>query len=181
MMKEHLMMTKNKLKGQLAATLKQITSLTVLVKAQLCPYTMDRDVRSVQLDAMVTALTYICVSIALKMTEYSDRKENETEWCSNFFYIHSNGYKMGLYVDTSSIDGEGTHVSVGLCLAKGPHDDKLTWPLRGEFGIALLNQITDIEHYPERVIYYGDNDIDNRVHTELDCNDLDNAWSVYFP
>ena len=58
-----------------------------------------------------------------------------------------------------------------MCLAKGPHDNKLTWPLSGEFGIALLNQISDIEHYDGTIIYYGDDDIDNRVHTELDCDD----------
>ena len=29
-------------------------------------------------------------------------------------------------------DGENTHLSAFLFLMKGPHDDELTWPLRGE-------------------------------------------------
>lgn len=42
--------------------------------------------------------------------------------------------------------GRGTHLSVFLYLMKGPHDDELTWPLRGMFTIQLLNQISDSGH-----------------------------------
>ena len=44
-------------------------------------------------------------------------------------------------------DGKGTHLSVRLHLMKGPHDDKLTWPLRGDFTVTLLNQISDNNHH----------------------------------
>ena len=36
---------------------------------------------------------------------------------------------------------------------KGPHDDKLTWPLRGECEVKLLNQISECEYYSAAVPY----------------------------
>jgi len=36
---------------------------------------------------------------------------------------------------------------------KGPHDDKLTWPLREKFEVKLLNQISDCEHYSLAIVY----------------------------
>ena len=50
-------------------------------------------------------------------------------------------------------DGKGTHLSIHLCLMKGPHYDKLTWPLRGNFEIKLLNQISDSKHYVMKIPY----------------------------
>ena len=61
---------------------------------------------------------------------------------------HDKGYKMCLCINAAGYgDGKGTHLSVFLCLMKGPHDDELIWPLRGPFEIKLLNQISDIEHH----------------------------------
>ena len=40
----------------------------------------------------------------------------------------------------------------------GPHDDELTWPLKGEFEIKLLNQIRNSEHY-SMTLNYDDEDI----------------------
>ena len=51
-------------------------------------------------------------------------------------------------------EGRGTHLSVYLFLMKGPHDDELTWPLRGKFEIKLLNQISDSEHRSMSVNYH---------------------------
>ena len=54
-------------------------------------------------------------------------------------------------------DGKGTHLSVFLYFMKGPHDDELTWPLKGrKFEIKLLNQISDSEHH-SRTLTYDDN------------------------
>ena len=49
-----------------------------------------------------------------------------------------------------------THMSVFLSLMKGPHDDELTWPLRGRFKVKLFNQINDSEHHSE-IAEYNDN------------------------
>ena len=70
---------------------------------------------------------------------------------------HNKGYKMCLSVDAASHkDGKGTHLSVYLCLMKGPHDGELTWPLRGKFKIKLLNQINDSEHHSVNSLNYDD-------------------------
>ena len=45
------------------------------------------------------------------------------------------------------IDDYSISLSVYLCLMKGPHDDELTWPLREDFEIKLLKQISDHRHY----------------------------------
>ena len=59
-------------------------------------------------------------------------------------------------------EGRGTHPSVFLYLMNGPHDDELTWPLRGKFEIKLLNQISDSKHYSLMVTY---DDTISVVHT----------------
>ena len=148
-MKEHLMMTKNKLADttvQLDAAMKKINSLTAVVNrfsAQLYP---------LQLHAIVTNQ---CPA-TIKMTKYEDDKANNTHWNSNPFYTHNKGYKMCLRVDANGVgSGRDTHLSVFLYLTKGPHDNKLTWPLRGKFEIKLLNQISDSKHY-SRTLTYND-------------------------
>ena len=86
----------------------------------------------------------------LQMSGYNKQKENDEEWNSNTFYTHNNGYTMCLVVYAA---GDGTYLSVFLCLVKGSHDDELTWPLRGKFEIKLLNQINDSEHYSMNLSY----------------------------
>jgi len=48
---------------------------------------------------------------------------------------------------------------------KGPHDDELTWPLKGKFEVKLLNQISDCEHHTLTIAY-------------SDCADDDTAGRV---
>ena len=43
-------------------------------------------------------------------------------------------------------DGAGTHVSVYVYLMRGEHDDKLTWPFRGDITIQVANQNRDLEY-----------------------------------
>ena len=175
MVKEHLMMTKQGLsklddiqheltdtKAQLAAAVKQTTNLTTALmnmNTRLLGFNAENflnKIRSVHLDSMATAFkcgNQVC-PVTIKMSEYSIYKEDEVEWYSHSFYAHSKGYKMCLRVDAGGIgDGMGTHLSVFLYLMKGPHDDELTWPLRGKFEIKLLNQIKDNEHCSVMVMY----------------------------
>ena len=58
-------------------------------------------------------------------------------------------------------ESRGTHLSLFLYVMRGPHD-KLTWPLRGEFEIKLLNQISDSEHY-SAIIPFHDTTVGDRV------------------
>ena len=164
--KDELSNTKNELAGtktelagtkaQLDTALKQIRNLTILVNAQLSPKTNSAAIRTVQLDAIVGLFKIGCrvCPVTIKMSEYSNKRRNNVEWYSDAFYTHNRGYKMCLRVDAGGIStGRGTHLSIYLYLMKGPHDDTLRWPLRGQFEIRLLNQISDSYHYMTTVAY----------------------------
>ncbi|XP_065902910.1 TNF receptor-associated factor 4-like [Dysidea avara] len=92
--------------------------------------------------------------VIVKVSAFISKKRDDERWNSNSFYSHDKGYKMRLRVYPAGIEGgRGTHLSVFLFLLKGPHDDELTWPLRGEFEFKLLNQIRDREHYSGTMVY----------------------------
>jgi len=95
--------------------------------------------------------------VIFKMVDYNKQKENNGMWYSDSFYTHNKGYKMCLCVCASGIgNGKGTHMTVGLCLMKGPHDDELKWPLRGKCEMKLLNQISDSQHHSGTVTFNDD-------------------------
>ncbi|XP_065903398.1 TNF receptor-associated factor 4-like isoform X2 [Dysidea avara] len=82
--------------------------------------------------------------VTINLTEFNKKKKENKPWYSKSYYTHGKGYRMCLRIEAAGNgSGKGTHMSVFLCLMKGPHDDELTWPLRGEFEIKLLNQISD--------------------------------------
>jgi len=118
---------------------------------------------SMQLGALAnmtaTSGDLVCPVIG-KVPEYGKKKRDAEEWYSNSFYSHDKGYKMCICVDCSGDDdAKGTHLSVFLCLMKGPHDDKLAWPLREKFQVKLFNQISDCEHYSD-IMDYSDAEFD---------------------
>ncbi|XP_065914867.1 TNF receptor-associated factor 3-like [Dysidea avara] len=82
------------------------------------------------------------VPVVVRISDYITKKRNEVSWHSNSFYTHHGGYKMCLKVSFT-----GPHLFIGLVLMKGPNDDKLKWPLVGQCGIVLFNQIRNSEHY----------------------------------
>ena len=95
------------------------------------------------------------------------------------FYTHSSGYRMciKLYPNGSS-DAKGTHVSVFTCLMRGPYDDHLKWPFRGEITVQIVNQAGDHSHV-EKTIPYNDktpDDISGRVVDK----ERDDGWGFHF-
>ena len=62
--------------------------------------------------------------------------------------------------------GKGTHLSVFLALMKGPHDDELTWPLKGKFEITLLNQISDNSECYTSIVTFKDKSNVQRVNDD---------------
>ena len=77
------------------------------------------------------------------------------------FYTRAHGYRMCIRVDPKGVgDGKGTHVSVFTCLMKGPFDDHLKWPFRGEITIQIVNQDGDHDHV-EMTSYYNDDTPDD--------------------
>ena len=61
--------------------------------------------------------------------------------------VYANGHKIGA----------GTHVSVYVYLMRGEHDDKLTWPFRGDITIQLVNQNRDQDHVKKIVEFADEN------------------------
>ena len=63
--------------------------------------------------------------VILRLPEFNERKKANVPYYSVSFYTHNSGYKMCLRIDPAGCgDGRDTHLSLFLCLMKGPHDDK---------------------------------------------------------
>ena len=81
----------------------------------------------------------IIAPMVLEMPDFDKHRNNNVEWLSGPFFAFEGGYVMRLSVHAAGYgDGEGTHLSVFLLLMKGPHDDKLEWPMRGQYAINLI-------------------------------------------
>ena len=86
------------------------------------------------------------------MTDYLRLKGAGEVWTSPPIYTHPQGYKMCLEVDANGDgSGEGTHVSVFICIMKGKHDDQLQWPFEGDIIIEPLNWREDKGHHENLV------------------------------
>ena len=82
----------------------------------------------------------IITPVILEMPDFDKYTATNTYWYSGPFFAFEGGYVMCLKVyPAGTDDGEGTHVSVYLHLMKGPHDDKLKWPMRGQYAVELID------------------------------------------
>ena len=92
------------------------------------------------------------------MSKYSKHKRDDDTWYSPPFYTGPGGYKMCLVVYANGrCDGAGTHMSVFISLMRGEHDDKLTWPFRGDITIQLVNQNRAQNHFESNVHVTNEN------------------------
>ncbi|XP_065915323.1 TNF receptor-associated factor 3-like [Dysidea avara] len=82
------------------------------------------------------------VPVVVCMSDYAHKKRNKISWFSDSFYTHHKGYRLCINVSFAE-----PHMLVGLVVMKGPHDDKLKWPLNGQCEVKLLNQISNNENY----------------------------------
>ena len=143
----------------------------------------DDNYWSMQLDSLATITAssddQLC-PVIVKMSGIAAVKEKEEKWFSNSFYTHDKGYKMCLCVDTADFDDKdssddgsdddsdsSSYLAVLLFLMKGPHDDELTWPLRGKFDITLLNQTSDSEHHSD-IVYFDEDTPTGAVYRVMD-------------
>ena len=79
--------------------------------------------------------------VYLEMPDFDKHATTNTEWYSTPFFAYKGGYIMRLQAYAAGTDdGKGTHLSVYLHIMKGPYDDKLKWPPRGQFSIELIDQ-----------------------------------------
>ena len=153
-------------KGQLTSALQRINTLEVLLYLAIDKAVVKPTSSAVVLELSVgwsnklVAMAMMSKSgdqecpVILQMSTFNRLKENDVTWYSTPIYTHNKGYKMCLNIDAAGYgDGEGSYLSVYLLLMKGPHDDELTWPLRGKFEIKMLNQISDDQHHSITVTY----------------------------
>ena len=80
--------------------------------------------------------------VIIKMTGFHDYENGSIDWYKHFF-SHERGYRMQIWVIPGSSYEE---VEILLYTMKGPYDEDLRWPLRANFQVTLLNQVTDDEH-----------------------------------
>ena len=92
--------------------------------------------------------------VVVRMDEFKSHRTNNEVWYSHPFYLHPKGYKMCLKVFANGTNAcKGTHVSVYLTLMRGEYDEKLKWPLQGNFKVSVLNQLADASHYEKDIKY----------------------------
>ena len=73
------------------------------------------------------------------------------------FFSHSHGYQMCIKVYPNGCgDGIGTHISIFTSLMRGPYDDHLKWPFRGEITVQIVNQAGDHSHFENTIPYNDD-------------------------
>ena len=97
--------------------------------------------------------------VVIKLQQFKGHAESGARWYSDPFYTYEKGYKMCL---STSVRHDIGSLSVWLHIMKGPHDNDLTWPMRGQFEIKLMNQISDSKHH-SLMLAYGDKVDDNNV------------------
>ena len=102
-----------------------------------------------------------------KMTEFSKCFNNAStkcnKWTSDYFYTHTNGYKMCFDV-SCPIDS----IQIGLYVVPGSNDDSLPWPIRGTVTLSILNNISDTDHY--RYVFVYDSDTPSAVSDRVNNN-----------
>ena len=82
------------------------------------------------------------VPFEFSLTDYRQLKSQHLVWTSPPFYTHHGGYKLCVSVHAGGHDPPRSRcncVSVFCTLLKGEYDCKLTWPLRVQVTLQLLN------------------------------------------
>ena len=106
-------------------------------------------------------------------------KYTEEEVFSPAFYTHTHGYRMCVRVYPNGYgDGKGTHVSIFVFMMRGPFDDNLKWPFRGEITIQIVNQAGDHDHV-KQIIHYNDETLDDYTSRVIGSERATNAWGFH--
>ena len=91
-----------------------------------------------------------CIMVApviIKITEVSEKIKNGKIFQSPPFNSHHSGYRVCLLVTLNGMnEHRGSQVSASISILSGPDDAKLSWPLRGQFIVSLLNQVKNSAH-----------------------------------
>ena len=125
---------------ELEATLKQKTELIDMLFGK---WAIEIHTQAAKLSSCNQLLPVI-----IRMPDVMENTRNKTEWDSDPFYTHHQGYKMQLKVVPAGYgSSKGRYMSVYLYIMDGPFDHLLRWEMRGNFQITLLNQICNSKNH----------------------------------
>jgi len=99
-------------------------------------------------------------------------KRHGTRLHSDPFYTHDKGYKMCLGIHLGA-----NNLGIWIKIMKGPNDGSLTWPLKGQCEVKLLNQIKNSDHYSQHGKYTENGHM--RI-TEAERNHIDMWYNHRF-
>ena len=90
----------------------------------------------------------VVAPVIVRVTNVSEKMRNDEIFQSAPFYTHCFGYRVCLIVTLNGIEEfKGSNMSVGISILTGPNDAKLSWPLKGQFTVTLLNQVKNNNHH----------------------------------
>ena len=151
-MEEHLRMTKAKLaktEDRLLSTEARVNNLEVMLSCLVQTNSMSGGRATVpinwatQLATLAATMLNAACPVIIKLPQFASHVQTHNMWYSDPFYTDKDGYRMLLY---AKINDNNDGLSVGLRLMKGPHDDKLPWPLKRKFEVTVLNHLSNSEH-----------------------------------
>ena len=89
----------------------------------------------------------IVAPVVVKVTSVSAMIKNDETFQSATFFTHNFGYVACLLVTPNGVGHlKGSQLSVSISILNGPNDEKLIWPLKGQFTVILLNQVKNSNH-----------------------------------
>ena len=90
----------------------------------------------------------VVAPVIVRIKNISEKMRNDETFQSPPFYTHCFGYRICLLVTLNGIEEcKGSSVSIGISILTGPNDAKLSWPLKGQFTVTLLNQVKNSNHH----------------------------------
>ena len=176
-MEKHLRLTKIELASTKSELESRVNNLETVVKLLTGSSNLDTIYSnpslvanlarwSMQLAAMETTslLDEQTCPVIMKFIDFHKFAIDSYDWYRHFL-SHEGGYRMKIWLGP---DLGSDYVSVFLYLTKGPYDEDLRWPLRANFQVTLLNQVTDDQHISITLSYDDDTEDDFAGRLESD-------------
>ena len=103
---------------------------------------LKQQVEKIDLDLQMQLIsTPIPCAVDFTMTNFKQKKKENTVWYSSPFYTGLMGYKLCLSICANGQgEAKGQFVSASFCIMKGEFDDQLKWPFKESLQIKLMNK-----------------------------------------
>ena len=127
------------------------------------------DDRANLLDMICNPFTFVMEYVLVSLSNFESFE-------SPHFYTSPKGYHMHMNVccdGYGDFDVEDTHVSIGIANDPGEYDDNLSWPLKADFTVTLLNQLKDKNHFRKTIPVIADHEDEIEDETFIHHSALD--------